>query len=103
MPNAVMRYSSISPLVFDGTVAQCFVVSMRNTVTSTRIKNVAPGVLYVFVFQQDHYGEHDFRWPTECINATPIDQVPFSTTTQSFLGIAGGLLRANAPGTWSEG
>jgi hypothetical protein len=87
-------YDSAIPLVFDCSAALCFIVIMRNTVSQSRIKNVAPGARYTFVFRQK--GNYAFTWPDVCHNASPVCEEPNSTTVQTFVGNTGGYLEAVA-------
>jgi hypothetical protein len=73
---------------------------MRNDVTSAVIRNVIPGVLYVFVIQQDGVGNHAFTWPFNCLNAMPVNQKPNGTTVQCFIGLMNNLLNANIPAAY---
>jgi hypothetical protein len=94
-----MLYSSTSPIVFDGTQAQCFIVNLRNNINSAKVKNIAPGVLYTFIFHQDGRGGHAFVWPAECQNATDVGRAPGQTSVHNFIGDVGEVMNANAPGT----
>lgn len=75
-------------------------VIMRSNVTSATIRHVIPGVLYVFVIQQDGTGNHTFLWPNNCLNAMPVNQRPNGTTVQCFIGLNNNLLNANIPATY---
>lgn len=101
MSRTYQLLDSLNPLVFDGNVAVCFIVTMHNNVTTARVKNIAPGAMYTFVFYQDAQGGHVFLWPASCINASPVALEPGSSTVQSFIGTAEGNLQANLPATWS--
>lgn len=100
MSREIIMLDSALPLVFDGNRAQCFVVKMRNTVTKARVKNVAPGVIYTFMFNQDGSGNHRFAWPQQCLNATAVNPSPFALTVVHFIGDANGNLDANMAATW---
>lgn len=102
MTRFIAIFDSASPLVFDGTRAQCFVVVLHNTVMQARLKNIIPGLLYTFVLQQDSIGNHRFVWPQTCKQAMPVDPKPDAVTVQNFVGNSDGSLYANAAGTWSE-
>jgi hypothetical protein len=99
MSRNYMLYSSASPIVFDGTVAECFIIRLRNNVSSAKVKNIAPGVLYTFIFHQDARGGHAFAWPSTCRNATDVGRKPNQTSVHNFIGNDGGYLDANMPGT----
>jgi hypothetical protein len=90
------------PLVFDGTKAVCFIMTLMNNVPAGRTKNIAPGVLYTFIIHQNAAKSYTFAWPITCLNAIPVDQTPDSTTVQNFIGLTGGTLQADPPGTWTQ-
>lgn len=102
MNRLVIIFDSALPVVFDGTLAQTFVVDLHNTVIKSRAKNIAPGVLYTVVVHQDDIGYHNFYWPDNCRNAASVDPAPGSTTTQNFIGTPGGFLDANAAMSYAE-
>ena len=99
----VALFDSTLPSVFDGNKGQCFIMNLRSSNSGARLRNIASGVLYTFVFHQDQNGGHLFEWPTACCNATVVDPTPNATTVQNFIGGDGGLLYANLPGTRSQG
>lgn len=94
-------FDSSNLIVFDGNLAVCFIVNMTSDVDSARVKNIAPGCLYTFIFHQNGQGNR-FDWPGQCLNASPIDMTPGATTVQNFIGVTGGNLQANLPGTRRE-
>jgi hypothetical protein len=91
-----MLYSSASPIIFDGTVAACFIVHLRNNVSTAKVRNIAPGVLYTFIFHQDAKGGHAFFWPSNCRNAADVGRGPGQISVHNFIGNDGGL-DANLP------
>ena len=93
-------FDSQSPMVFDGNRAVCFIVGLHSDVKTARVKNIAPGALYTFIFHQDAAGQNTFAWPSQCLNAPLVDPAPNSTTIQNFIGTTGGMLMADLPGTW---
>lgn len=95
-------YDSVSPPLFDGNDALCFIVQLRSSVTNARVRNIAPGALYTFIIHQDATGGHSFVWPSECIDAAEVDMRKNTTTVQNFIGDTGGLLKADLAGTWSK-
>lgn len=97
-----MLYGTASPPVFDGTLAECFIVLMTNDVENAKVKRIAPGVAYTFIFHQDGAGGYRFQWPNNCLNASPVDPTPGATTVQNFIGTTGGYLQANLAATWKE-
>jgi hypothetical protein len=92
---------SSGAMVFDGLQAVCWFVHMQSSVASPRFINIAPGQLYTLVFTQDATGNHSFTWPSNCINAIPLDPAPNAVTTQNVIGMTGSLLYANISGPWS--
>lgn len=97
--SAYILYSSALPMTFDCTLAQCFIVHMRNNVSTAKVKNVAPGVLYTFIFHQDSHGGHAFLWPSNCRNSADVGRDPNQTSVHNFIGNTGGYLDANVPRT----
>lgn len=96
-------FDSELPIVFEGSTTLCFIVNLRSSVTTAKMRNIIPGALYTFVFHQDHTGGHTFAWPAECVNGIPIASSANSTTIQNFIGQEGGTnLSSNMPGTWIE-
>jgi hypothetical protein len=91
---------SSPPPIFDGRTVMTWRVDMSNDVTEAVMKNVVPGLLYVFIIVQNGAGGHNFTWPANCVNAAPVDQDPNSTTVQKFIGDNTGTLHASIPGTW---
>jgi hypothetical protein len=85
-------------MVFDGTLAECFIVNLHNNVSTAKVKNIVPGVLYTFIFHQDGRGGHSFFWPSVCRNASDVGRAPGQTSVHNFVG-NGGYLDATMPGT----
>jgi hypothetical protein len=101
MIRPVKTFDSRSSIVFDGNEALCFIVIMNSNSSGARVKNIIPGVLYTFIFQQDATGEWTFEWPAQCTNGAAINPAPNSTTVQNMIGYTGGLLKGNIPGAWT--
>lgn len=102
MSRPIQTLDSSDPVIFDGNVAVCFIVLMNSYVNNAKVRNIAPGVLYTMIFQQDADGNHEFVWPGSCLNAAAIDTKPGAFTVQNFIGNTGGSLQANLPGTRRE-
>lgn len=94
--------SSQLPVIFDGRVAHCFLMTLRNDVNGGQARFIIPGILYTFVIHQDEFGHHNFTWPSSFQNATPIDTNPLSVTVQTFIGTSGNVLQPIVAGTWTE-
>jgi hypothetical protein len=90
--------------VFDGFEAVTWKVLMRNSASANdvRVKNISPGQLYTFLFEQDGKGGHSFAWPPTVKNGMRINPEPFSVSRQNFIGSTGGVLLANIPGAWGN-
>jgi hypothetical protein len=101
MSRPYVLLNSRIPLVFDGNQALCFIVAMNSNVTSAKVKNIAPGAMYTFVFHQNTTGHYAFAWPAQCLNAVMIDQDPQAVTVQNFIGLTGGRLLAVPSGAWT--
>lgn len=95
-----LELQSQDALTFDGLHAECWIISMHNNVDVSYMKNMTPGVLYTFMFRQDHFGGHSFQWPGGCANAMMVDPAANSTTVQNFIASSDRQLYANMPGTW---
>jgi hypothetical protein len=102
MQRAYLFVESSGPLVFDGLKAVCWFINMSSSITSPRIINVTPGVLYSFVFTQNRVGGHTMNWPGSVINAAQIDPTPLSTTTMTFIADIDSDLYPNISPTWSN-
>jgi hypothetical protein len=87
-------------MLFDGLEAECWHIALGVNVSSARVKNISPGQLYTFLFEQNYEGFNTFQWPSACVNGTAINLDPNSITIQNFIGDTGGILRAHVPGTW---
>jgi hypothetical protein len=94
-----MNFSSAAPMVFDGTLAVCFVVHLHNSVSNAKVKNIVPGMLYTFMFHQDAKGGHVFSWPINCRNAADVGRRPGQISIHNFIGNEDGYLDANLPQT----
>jgi hypothetical protein len=86
-------------MVFDGTLAECFIVRLRNNVSTAKVKNIAPGVNYTFIFHQDAAGGHVFSWPSNCRNPSAVGREPGQTSVHNFIGNEGGTMEATLPRT----
>ncbi len=92
--------SSSQAMVLDAYYAETFVINLRGSVTSLKVKNVTPGRLYVFIVKMDQAGGHTIRWGAQIINAAGIFKRFDSVSVLCFIGTTGGYLQANAPATW---
>lgn len=99
MNRPFLNLVSTGTLVFDGLKAVCWFVQMNSNITAPRFINIAPGQLYTFVFTQNAIGGHIMRWPTNSLNAPPINPAPNSVTVQHFIADMGGTMLANIPPT----
>jgi hypothetical protein len=99
MSRPFLELSSTPPPLFDGTLAMTWKVIMQNNVTGAVVRSVIPGVLYVFILQQDGIGGRVFNWPTNCLNASRLNPLPNATTVLTFIGQQNNILSANIPGT----
>lgn len=88
--------------IIDGLEAVTWKILMRNSVSANdiRVKNISPGQLYTFIFEQDAKGGHNFAWPEGVKNGMRIDPEPNSVSVQNYTGSTGGVLIANIPGAW---
>jgi hypothetical protein len=86
---------------YDADQYTAFELTLTTDVTGATITNIIPGNLYTFITVQDATGNHAFTYPGEVANASPINQTPNSTTTQTFIANSAGVLYPVAAGTWS--
>ena len=91
-------------VLFDGLQAVMWMVLMKQSIAASgvRVKNMAPGQLYTFIFQQDAIGGFTFDWPGHIQNGGIIDPAPDAISVQNFIGNTSGILIANLPGTWGN-
>jgi hypothetical protein len=84
---------------FPGDTYTAFRTTLTGDVTSTTAPDTVQGNLYTFIIQQDAAGGHAFSWPTDFLNASPINPNPNGLTVQTFvMGIAN--LIAISAATW---
>jgi hypothetical protein len=81
--------------------SEMFIINLLTSISTLRIKNVTPGLLYVFVLKQNSAGGNTVNWGSGVLNATAPNPRPHSTTVQTLVGNSDGTLWANLPGTWS--
>jgi hypothetical protein len=70
---------------FPGDQYLSFRTTLTGDVTSTTAPDTVQGNLYTFIIQQDATGGHHFAWPTNFINASPINPDPNGFTVQTFV------------------
>lgn len=105
MNRPIETVSTLSGLVvFDGLRAVAWTVLMKNSVPASGVifKNIAPGQLYTFIFEQDAEGGHRFEWPQQVRNSMSIDPDPGAVSVQNYVASTGGVLFPNLPGAWGE-
>jgi len=88
-------------MVFDALQGETFVIALGTSVQTLRVKNLTPGMLYVFLLKQNNTGGHRVAWGANIRNGVGADPRPFAVTAQSFIADTGGILKANLPGTWN--
>jgi hypothetical protein len=98
----ILQLEAFNNMLFDGITAACWIVSLHTSVGTARVRNIIPGQLYTVVFMQDQVGGHLFTWPSQFHNAKTVNLTAHAITLQNFIGLAGGDLYANMPGTWYE-
>jgi hypothetical protein len=84
---------------FPGDEFTTFRITLTGDVTSSTAPDTVQGNLYTFIIQQDDAGSHAFTWPTNFINASPINPQPNSLTVQTFVMGLGDLVPISAA-TW---
>jgi hypothetical protein len=93
--------TAANTMLLDCSLYQTFVITLGVSVQTLELKKVSPGMLYAFVVRQDSKGSHSLNWGMSARNGTGCDPRPNSTTVQTFIGMAGGYMQANLPGTWT--
>ena len=84
---------------FPGDVYTTFRTTLTGDVTSSTAPDTVPGNLYTFIIFQDAVGGHEFTWPPNFDNASPVNPAPGSLTVQTFvMGLT--LLVAVSPAIW---
>jgi hypothetical protein len=87
------------PMEFPGDVYTSFRTTLTGDVTSSTAPDTVQGNLYTFIIFQDAVGGHKFTWPSNTINASPINPAPNGLTVQTFvMGLSD--LAAIGPATW---
>ena len=74
--------------VFPGDTFTAWGITLTGDVTSSSTSNTVAGNLYTFIISQDSTGGHQFVWPTNVFNATPVSPTPSAITVQTFVALA---------------
>jgi hypothetical protein len=103
LPPLITNLLLIAPwsadMEFPGDTYTSFRTTLEGDVTSSTAPGTVQGNLYTFIIQQDGIGGHAFTWPTNFINATPVNPDPNGFTVQTF--VMGNIdLIAVGPGMW---
>lgn len=84
---------------FPGDVYTAYRTILTGDVTSSTAPGTVQGNLYTYIIIQDGAGGHIFTWPSNFINASPINSDPNSVTVQTFvMGLAN--LVSIGPAPW---
>jgi hypothetical protein len=100
MRRPFLSVPSSPPPLFDALHVMTWRVDMQTNVTGARVRNVIPGVLYVFIIVQDAVGGKNFTWPFNCLNGMPVNKKPNGRTVQCFIGLPNNLMDANTPAAY---
>jgi hypothetical protein len=84
----------------DGVQSEMFVLNLDTSISTLRIRNLTPGLLYCFIVKQNYAGGHTVAWGDNVCNASAVDPRPNATTIQNFVANSDGKLYANTPPTW---
>lgn len=90
-------------MLLDASKYQTFVIDFRSSVSMLTIKNIWPGMLYVFILRQDSQGGHTLTWADNFENATQIDTTPKAVTVQMFIAAQAGILYSVPRATYYQG
>lgn len=101
MSRNVLRATAAQTMLFDCSRYQTFVVRLITGIQNMWFTNIVPGMLYVFVFKQDHHGHHSVNWGN-LARPQPVDAQPESITVATFVGTVG-YLQWVAPTSWIRG
>lgn len=85
-------------MMIDALLGETFLISMGTSIEKISVKNVTPGMLYVFILKQNNAGSHSIQWGDKIRNAVSADPRPFAVTVQCFIADTGGILESNIPG-----
>jgi hypothetical protein len=80
-------------------------ITLDHDIVGAYLSNIVPGNLYTFIIIQDAVGGHVFNFPTGPApygtrNVLDVDSEPNSTSIQTFIADANGMLWAIGPGTY---
>lgn len=76
-------------------------IQLTGDVTSSTTSNTFAGNLYTFIITQDNIGGHEFVWPANVFNATPVSPTARAITVQTFVCLANnGPLLPIGPATY---
>jgi hypothetical protein len=98
--NLLLILAAADNMIFDGSASTAFKTTLTANVTQPVFENMASGNLYTFIIVQDGTGGHNFVWPSNVRNATPVDPAANSTTIQTFVADDLGDLYAISAGTY---
>jgi hypothetical protein len=73
---------------FPGDQYTAWGIQLTGDVTSSTTSNTVAGNLYTFIISQDATGDHEFVWPPNVFNATPVNPAPSGITIQTFVCLA---------------
>jgi len=97
--NELVIVADAPNVVFDGSLGTCFKIQLtQDTVGSWQ--NGSPGNLYTFIITQDVNGGHQFTWPPQVHNATPVNMSVDGGTYQTFVCDDTGALWPIGAGTY---
>jgi hypothetical protein len=82
-------------------VSETFIINLLTSISTLRIKNPTPGLLYIFVLVQNSAGGNTVNWGSQISNATAANPRPNSITIQPLIAKSNGTLIANLPGSWT--
>ena len=92
-------------MLFDGSLATTFEVTLTGDVGVIVAANLSPGTLYTFDIAQDATGGHAFPWNSagNFESAPPISLAPLTRTTQTFLATRNQTLAPIQNGAINQG
>lgn len=87
--------------VFNASTGESFEMTLTGNVTSSTLTNTFAGEVVTFIIIQDGTGNRTFVWPVNVKNASDINPLANSITTQAFIARANGNLYPIGPAVYS--
>lgn len=97
--NLLLVVAWSAEMEFPGDIYTTFRTTLSGDVTSSTAPDTVQGNLYTFIIIQDATGGHEFSWPPNFNNASPVNPKPNGITVQTFVMGLSNLIAIGAA-TW---